>query len=161
MRNPAAISLLGFLTALAASNLAAQKPSDGSACSLLTAAEVSAVLQIHSQDGKPLGSNATCLFATDTGQLGIARSATVTVGNPRAFQSGKQMISKEPVPERSVNGIGDDAYFVGPGRYVKLSVLKGSRAFGISLVAGQKSTETRAQIEELEKALARKAVRRL
>jgi hypothetical protein len=65
------------------------------------------------------------------------------------------MAAKEPVTERSVNGIGNDAYFVGPGRYLKLSVLKGSRAFGISLVAGRKSTETRAQIEALEKALAR------
>ena len=161
MRNPAALSVVSLLTALAASSLAAQKPSDGSACSLLTAAEVSAVLQIHSQDGKPLGSSATCLFATSTGQPGLARSATVTISTAKAFQLGKQMAAKEPPAERSVSGIGDDAYFVGPGRYVKLSVLKGSRAFGISLVPGQKSTETRAQIEELEKALGRKAVSRL
>ncbi|MGH7670230.1 MAG: hypothetical protein ACRENQ_12135 [Gemmatimonadaceae bacterium] len=125
-------------------------------CTLLTAKEVSAALGIASLPGRPyLGSKKVCYFAADTGYVMGAPSVTLMVTTPSAFENGKLM---GPHP---VSGLGDEAYYVGGQSYVKLGVRKGNGAFSVTVVAGEHSTATAAQVEQIEEALARKVMARL
>ena len=160
MRSSNVLTALVLLGALGARPLSAQAPL-GDPCKLLTAAEVSGVLGIKSLPGRPwLGtSKASCFFSADTSYELTARTATVMVMTPEAFDFGKQMGGHSPMAGRSA-GVGDDSYYVGAGSYVKLGVKKGARAFSVTVTRGP-GKETVDQVAELEKALAKDAVARL
>jgi hypothetical protein len=130
-------------------------------CSLLTAKEVSGILGIKSLPGRPwFGTSKTvCFFSADTAFDLTARTATVQVVTPAAFDFGKQMSTQGPLAGRSA-GVGDESYYVSAGRYAKLGVRKGDRAFSITVTPGT-GKGTPDQVPDLEKALAKDAVTRL
>ena len=129
-------------------------------CSLLTAQEVSGVLGIKSLPGRPwMGTSKTsCFFSADTTFNLTARTVTVQIVTPAAFDFGKQMSTTGPLAGRTA-GVGDESYYVGSGSYAKLGVRKGSHAFSITVTSGGKATPD--QVANLEKALAKDAVARL
>ena len=150
-----------LISIFAALPLVGQSPPSNKACTLLTAADVSGVLGIKSRAGTPLaGSNVVCYFAADTVLDTSKRTVTVMIVTPEAFQFGKQMTANESPAERSVPGIGDEAYFVAMGSYAKLGVRKGTGAFSVTVTRGD-GKESLAQLEALEKALGQKAAARL
>jgi hypothetical protein len=130
-------------------------------CSLLTAKEVSGVLGIKSLPGRPFlnTSKTVCFYSADTSFTPTARSATVQVVTPEAFNFGKQLSTKGPLAGRSA-GVGDESYYVTVGSYAKLGVRKGDHAFSITVTPGP-AKGTIEQVANLEKALAKDAVTRL
>ena len=127
-------------------------------CSLLTATDVSGVLGIKSLPGRPwMGtSKASCFYSADTTFDLAARTVTLMVLAPGAFDSQKAMPGNGPLAGKSA-GVGDDSYYMSYGNYAKLGVRKGDHSFTITVTPGpDKSTPD--QIAALEKALAKEAV---
>lgn len=159
MRGARILAAVVLLCSLASPGLTAQGSSSVDPCKLLTAAEVGSVLGITSLPGRPyLGSKVVCYYAADTGYAIGEPSVTVMVMPAAAFENGKTLMSKMVHP---ITGVGDDAYTVGSGSYLKLGVRKGSRAFSVTVVRGMKSKGTPAELESMEKQLAQKAAARL
>ena len=160
MRSLSIVTCLALLGSLAFRPLvphgAASDP-----CSLLTAKEVGGILGIKSLPGRPwLGTSKTvCFFSADTTFQLTSRTATVQIVTPAAFNFGKQMSTQGPLAGRSA-GVGDESYYVSAGRYAKLGVRKGGRAFSITVTPGA-GKGTPDQVADLEKALAKDAVARL
>jgi hypothetical protein len=160
MRNFPILTCLALVGSLGFRPVFAERaPSDP--CSLVTAKEVSGVLGIKSLGGRPwLGTSKTsCFYSADTTFDLSARTATVQVATPAAFNFAKQMSVQGPLAGRTA-GVGDESYYVSVGHYAKLAVLKGDRAFSITVTSG-KTKETTDQVANLEKALAKDAVARL
>lgn len=123
-------------------------------CSLLTVAEVDAVVGIKSLPGRPyLGSKDICLFSADTSSFSDQPVVNLMVHDLVVFQGQKNM---GPHP---LSGLGDEAYWIGSGSYAKVEVRKGSRAFSVSIAMG-KVSKTSQQIEQMEEALAHKVLAR-
>lgn len=123
-------------------------------CTLLTVAEVDAVVGMKSLPGRPyLGSKIICLFSPDTASFSDQPVVNLMVQTQIMFQGQKNM---GPHP---ITGLGDEAYWVGGGSYAKVEVRKGSRAFSVTIAMG-KTERTTQQIEQMEEALARKVLAR-
>jgi hypothetical protein len=159
MRSVTIVTCLALFGSLSAHTLTAQTLSDP--CTLLSASDVSTVLGIKSLPGRPwLGtSKASCFYSADTSYTLTARTATLMVMTPAAFDFGKQMGKDGPMAGKSA-GVGDDSYYVSVGHYAKLGVKKGDHAFSITVTTGP-GKETPEQVAELEKALAKDAAARL
>jgi len=159
MRSVTIVTCLALLGSLPAHTLTAQALGDP--CKLLTASDVSTVLGIKSLPGRPwLGtSKASCFYSADTSFALTARTATLMVMTPAAFDFGKQMGKDGPMAGKSA-GVGDDSYYVSVGHYAKLGVKKGDHAFSVTVTTGP-GKETPEQVAELEKALAKDAAARL
>ncbi len=148
---------LAVVCSLTAPPLSAQASPSVDACPLVTAAEVSAVLGITSLPGRPfLGSHVTCYFAADTGYA-TTPSVSVNVMTPEMFHNQGQMGG--PLASHPLTGLGDEAFYISSGNYTKVSVLKGGRACSVTIVPGGKVKA--AQVLDMEKSLAQKAVARL
>ncbi|HKV50700.1 MAG TPA: hypothetical protein VJO52_05800 [Gemmatimonadaceae bacterium] len=167
MRGIRAVAFVALFAALAAGRLTAQAGAPPTTkavpaldpCSLLTAAEVSSVLGIQSLPGRPfLGSKKVCMWAPDTNNTIGNASVTVMVVTRAAFDNGKVL---DASMMHSVSGVGDDAYAVGSGSYLKLGVRKGDRAFSVTVVGGTQIKATAAQLQQMEVQLATKALARL
>ena len=127
------------------------------ACPLLTVAEVNAVVGIASLPGRPfLGSPDVCYFAADT-SYDTSPSVTVMVMTTMAFKNQGSLGGS--LTSHLLSGLGDEAFYVGGNSYFKVAVRKGSRALSVTIVPGGKVTP--AQVLDMEKALAAKAVARL
>lgn len=160
MRGTRIIACLALVCSFGAPRLASQTSASLDPCKLLTAAEVSAVLHIKSLPGHPfLGSKVVCLYAADTGVVIGAANVNVMVLTTAAFETGKSMGgSLSPHP---ISGLGDEAYRIGSGAYMKMEVRKGTHAFSVTVTPDQHSNTTADQLEKMEEALAQKAVGRL
>lgn len=146
------VAVLAFCSSLAAPGLTAQA-SLPDPCTLLTAAEVNAVVGMTSLPGRPyLGSKDVCLFSPDTTSIDLPM-VNLMVEQPFMFQGQKNM---GPHP---VSGLGDEAYWTGGDYYAKLEVRKGSRAFSVTVTTGKKATKAQ-QLEQMEEALAHKVLAR-
>jgi hypothetical protein len=123
MRSVTVLALAGSLAALPRP-LLAQKAADPD--SLLTAQDVSGVLGIKSLPGRPwLGtSKASCFYSADTTFDLEARTATLMILAPGAFDSQKAMPGNGPLAGKSP-GVGDDSYYMSYGHCAKLGVRKG------------------------------------
>ena len=151
-----AVSVL-LLTTATALPVLGQGARGNEACPLLTAAEVSAVLGIASLPGRPfLGSKSVCYFAADT-TYATQPSVTLMVMTPLEFKSQGNLGGS--LTAHPLTGLGDEAFYVGGNSYFKVAVRKGSRALSVTIVPGGKVTP--AQVLDMEKALAAKAVARL
>ena len=159
MRSVTIVSCLALAGSLPAHSLLAQTLSDP--CKLLSPSDVSSVLGIKSLPGRPwLGtSKASCFWSADSSFSLTARTATVMVMTPAAFDFGKQMGKDGPMAGRSA-GVGDDSYYVSVGHYAKLGVKKGDKAFSVTVTTGA-GKETPEQVAQLEAALAKDAAGRL
>jgi len=158
MRGGRMIACVAVSVLLAVPRLTAQA-SRVDPCSLLTAAEVSAVLHITSLPGRPfLGSKTVCIYSADTSNTIGEASVTLMVMSRAAFENGKVLDASIMHP---ASGIGDDAYAVGSGSYLKLGVLKGNQAFSVTVVPGEKNQVSLAQLQQMEEQLAKNALARL
>jgi hypothetical protein len=159
--HPVRLSLSAVLLAVAAAlPLRGQASPTVDPCTLLTAAEVSQALGIKSLPGRPfLGSKRTCFFSADTGYSGAGPSVSVMVMTPAEFQNQGHMAGA--LAGRPLSGLGDEAWVVSSGSYVKVGVRKGARAFSVTIARGETGKATPAQVEAMEKALAQEAVARL
>ncbi len=116
------------------------------------------MLGIASLPGRPfLGSKRVCYYAADTTNTTGAASVTLMVMPRAAFDNGKVL---NAAMMHAVSGVGDDAYTVGSGTYLKLGVRKGDRAFSVTVVAGTQIKASPAQLLQMEQQLATKALAR-
>jgi hypothetical protein len=151
-----AVSML-LLVTVSALPAVGQGRSRNEACPLLTAAEVSAVVGIASLPGRPfLGSQQVCYFAADT-SYDTPPSVTLMVMTTQAFENQGRLGGS--LTAHSLSGLGDQAFYMGGGSYFKVAVRKGGRALSVTVVPGGKVAP--AQVLDMEKALAAKAVARL
>jgi hypothetical protein len=128
----------------------------GDACTLLTAAQVSAVLGVPVQAGQHVlpDARSSCGWsAAGDPSLGSKR-LVLTVMSGHAFESAKTPVkgaSKLPA-----TGVGDDAYYIStPPFGTALSVRRGESCFQVRI-----SGFPDAQAAHLEKAVAQKLLRR-
>lgn len=158
MRGARIVASVALLSSLAAARLTAQAPAVDP-CTLLTAAEVDSVLGIASLPGRPyMGSKRVCYYSADSSNVIGEASVTVMVMSRAAFENGKLL---DASMMHAVSGVGDDAYAVGGGHYLKLGVRKGDTAFSVTVVAGAKKQASPAQLQQMEVQLANKAAARL
>ena len=152
MRGVRITAFLAFCSCLAVPRLTAHAASVDP-CTLLTVAEVDAVVGMKSLPGRPyLGSKEICLFSPDTTSFDLP-VVNLMVQNLVMFQGQKNM---GPHP---VSGLGDEAYWTGGDYYAKLEVRKGSRAFSVTVSTGKTATKAQ-QLEQMEEALAKKVLTR-
>jgi hypothetical protein len=162
------VGVLILGVALAPSAVAA---SAADACSFLTPAQVSAVVEI------PVGAGSyvtpefkqTCTWNPSGTPTKDVRAVTLYVQSADAYNSGKKMMEQMQVMAKmrkadasqwsaaSVNGVGDDAYFVNVGTATSLTLKKGSVSFKVSVYSGLPIPEKQA----MEKALAMKVLAKL
>jgi hypothetical protein len=107
----------------------------GNACSLLTAAQVSAAL------GMPVGAGTyvaptfkkTCSWNATTEGGG---TVTLNLQGLQQYESGKKLARYgNSVSATPIGGIGDEAYYFGTDKLVSLIVKKGNAAFKIAVYA--------------------------
>lgn len=148
--------VVSFIFALGSSPATyAAPPTD--ACSLLTPAQVSAVLGVPAA-GKGLGPKA-CIWVQTGVKPGSPRGRVQLVilimqGYTQGYAVAK--MPNAPTSATHVSGLGDDAYYLrmtSGSPYSELRVKKGSVAFGI-LVQRNGTLFTPEQIKDKEKTLA-------
>ncbi|MGH9735334.1 MAG: hypothetical protein ACRD8A_12185 [Candidatus Acidiferrales bacterium] len=139
-----------FLVAVPRAALAAP-PTD--ACSLASAAQISALLGIHVGPGERVVPNSPklCGFGGAT----AAKRAMLAVITPDSFAREKHPL--EGIKEEQAPGLGDDAhYMTTPGFGTGLSVLKGGFAFKVRVYGFPVQ-----QVEQKEKMLAQEILARM
>ena len=126
-------------------------------CSLLTPAQVSAVLGVNVGPGKSLVST-ICGWAAPNQTPGVAvKKVTITIQKPQAFAYAKMPVNSKAITKTPVSGIGDDAVFgTTSGKFATLTVKKGDVVFGVHVDGFPLD-----QIEEKEKTLAKEIVTKL
>ena len=146
-----AVGLLAILTVCSSRPVYGAAASDP--CSLLTPAQVSAVLGVTVGAGKPVATK-LCDWTTPGQPAGsTAKKVTVTLQDARAFAYA-QMPVGHGVTKTSVSGIGDDAvYGTTPGYATVLTVKKGDVVFVVH-VWGFDQNKDIDLIKEKEKTLA-------
>jgi hypothetical protein len=139
--------LLCFLT-VCSSRSAYGAPSTDP-CSLLTPAQISAVLGLNVAAGKPLGTK-TCDWIAPGQPIGInAKKVTVTLLDEQGFAYAKMAVNFKGITKTSVSGVGDDAVYGTAAGQGTLSVKKGNSAFVVHVYGFPLD-----QIEAKEKTLA-------
>jgi hypothetical protein len=126
-------SIVCFLAAFNAPTGHAQAPSDP--CTLLTQAQVSAVLGVTVGPGQPIATTG-CEWSAQQPSSSNAR-VTVSFWGGEAFAGMKTPLPR--VTKTPVSGVGDDAVYATVGSLTTLSVKKGKVAFVVRIygVPGQ------------------------
>ena len=127
-----AIQCLGTVCALTLISTTAANADSGDACTLLSAAEVSAAIGAAVDSGQPLSPTLRqfCVFNETGKPTGLGRNAQLSILDEHRFTVGKMPIGEiQKTPE---SGIGDDAYWIkAKGMVYILSVKKGGHYFRI------------------------------
>lgn len=126
-------------------------------CSLLTPAQVSAVLGVNVGAGKTLAST-VCDWTSPNQAPGVAaKKVTVTLQKPQAFAYAKMPVNSKEITKTPVSGIGDDAVFgATSGKYSSLTVKKGDVVFAVHVFGFPLD-----QQEDKEKTLAKEILGKL
>ncbi|MHB8540917.1 MAG: hypothetical protein ACYDCD_08255 [Candidatus Acidiferrales bacterium] len=153
---PIAVGLFVFVAGSALPAMAAP-PTD--ACSLLTATQVSAVLEVPAA-GKSLSPKACMWVQTGVKPGSPRRRADLVILIMQGYSLAKTPNSRTSVTP--VSGLGDDAYYFAmtSGQYMELRVKKGSVVFGIR-VHRSGTPFTPVQIKAKEKTLAQGVLAKL
>jgi hypothetical protein len=107
----------------------------GDACSLLTAAQVSAALGMSVGAGTYVAPTfkKTCSWNATTDGEG---TLTLNLQGLEQYENGKKLASYgKSVTATPIGGVGDEAYYVGNDKLVGLIVKKGNAAFKITVYA--------------------------
>ena len=122
------------------------------ACSVLTAAQVSAALGASVGEGTYVVPNFknTCTWNIPTGG-----AVTLHLQSLELFNAGKGSLAS--MERSSGAGVGDEAYYLGAGATTGLVVRKGSGAFKVSVYSSNLGLDQR---KAIEKALAQQALTR-
>ena len=146
-------------SAIALCILAHTRPMYGATdpCSLLTQAQVSAVLGQNVGVGKNLAST-VCDWTVPNQPPGTAaKKVMVTLQTPQAFAYAKMPVNSKQITKTPVSGIGDDAvYGTTAGQVATLTVKKGDVVFVVRV-----SGFPMDQLEDKEKTLAKEIVGKL
>jgi hypothetical protein len=145
------LSLFGvaLLTCSLASSSASYGAPPTDACTLLTAEQVSGVLDAKVGAGKPLVAK-VCIWPGAPG-----KRVTLTLITPQAFVYAKTPTGHGMV-KTDVSGIGDDAVYVSaPGTPTTLTVKKGNAAFTI-MISGFSDDQTKVREKTLALAVCSK-----
>jgi hypothetical protein len=154
--------ILGALFILCSANpLRAQSASD--ACSLLTASEVSAALEVKSLPGKPAveGSPKACVWS-DVADASVS-NRRVTLSITTSTTAFEYMKSSPRITIETVSGIGDEAFYeISKGGDAPiLQVRKGGSVFTLQILSGLKSKPfTLDEVKAKEATLAKAAAGR-
>ena len=126
-------------------------------CSLLTPAQVSAVLGVNVGAGKSLVST-VCEWTAPNQAPGVAaKKVTVTLQKPQAFAYAKMPVNSKSITKTAVSGIGVDAvYGTTAGQLATLTVKKGDVVFVVRVTGFPLD-----QLEDKEKILAKEIVAKL
>jgi hypothetical protein len=121
----------------------------GDACSLLTQANVSAVLGVSVGPGSHVTPTflTTCTWAQPGSPTIGNKNVVLSLKSADAFDMGRKLVKSPTTP---VRGIGDDAYYTEYGKRPNLSVKKGNVAFNVA-VYGDFPVD---QVKAMEKTLA-------
>ena len=139
----------GLLCFLICSSRSAYGAPSSDPCSLLTPAQISAVLGLNIAAGKPLGTK-SCDWTAPGQPIGInAKKVTVTLLDEQGFAHAKMPVNFKGITKISVSGIGDDAVYGTAAGLGTLSVKKGNSAFVVHVYGFPLD-----QIESKEKTLA-------
>lgn len=130
------------------------------ACTLLTAAQVSAALGVSVETGKT-ADKSICEWSQQGAALGKAVLLTILepIGNLTPvdrFNAAKMPLPVKGITKTPVSGLGDDAVYGGNKFRVALTVKKGNSAFEI-MVSGFRVEESKAK----ERALAQEVLAKL
>ena len=153
--------VLLFSAASQTSNAA--PPSD--ACSLLTKAQISAVVGVPVGDGSSVAGYSKMCTWKPSGQAEGFQMVTLNLESAESYQAAKSMLqtvvnspanqsAQKSITMTAVSGLGDDALFSSVGGYSKLIVKKGDTVFQIVVY----SAATIEKKRDLEKALAAKVL---
>ena len=138
----------------------------GDACSLLTKAQISAVVGVPVGDGSSVaGYSKMCTWKPSGGQAEGFQMVTLNLESAESYQAAKSMLqtvvnsptnqsAQKSITMTAVSGLGDDALFSSVGGYSKLIVKKGDTVFQIVVY----SAATIEKKRDLEKALAAKVL---
>jgi hypothetical protein len=160
-----AVFIFGGATAPSAS---AAPPDD--ACSLLTPAQVSAVLGVSVGAGSHQSPKylKTCTWTQPNGPMIGSKNVALSLKTVEAFKNTQTQIEQAGAlakAEKSdaqpavtpISGIGDDAYYSTDGAHASLSVKKGDVAFNVA-VRGDFPSD---QVKAMEKTLASQILSKL
>ncbi len=126
-------------------------------CSLLTPAQVSAVLGVNVGAGKTLVPTVCYWTAPNQAPGAAAKKVTVTLQKPQAFAYAKMPANSKSITKTPISGIGDDAvYGTTAGQAATLTVKKGDVVFVVRVDGFPLD-----QLEEKEKTLAKEIVAKL
>ncbi len=142
--------------AAAAGPAAAGALASPDACTVLTAAQVSAVLGVRVEAGQHLVPNAhsSCAWAAPGDPSLGTKRLVLTLMTARAFESGKTPVRS--ATKAVVQAVGDEAYYITtPPFGTALSVRRGEDSFQVRI-----SGFPEAQAAHLEKAVALKLLER-
>jgi hypothetical protein len=104
------------------------------ACSLLTQAQVGAVLGVSVAAGQPFmpGDTGQCMWSQLGRPAPSERRVLLFLQEPLFHDGGKKPLAGSGITIAPATGIGDDAYFdTTPGQGIGLHVKKGSAAFTV------------------------------
>jgi hypothetical protein len=130
-----AAQIITAFMAVAAIAPSANAAPPGDACSLLTAAQVSAALGFTVSAGTYVAPTfkRTCSWNATTDGGGIV---TLNLQGLEQYESGKKLASLgKSVSATPISGVGDEAYYFGSDKLVGLIVKKGNAAFKITVYA--------------------------
>jgi hypothetical protein len=129
------------------------------ACSLLTQAQVGAVLGVAVGAGSYQSPTfkRTCTWNTASNAQSGAKYVTLIVEGPDAYLAGKKTGAMKANSIKVVSGVGNDAYYQTVSSNVGLNVKKGNAAFKVA-VYGDLPIEKK---QAMEKTLAQQVLARL
>lgn len=158
---PTIAAIIGatFILVVGNSPLTGDATAANDACSLLTQAQVGAVLGVSVGAGKLIAvtNPRMCGWSVPGSPNLSGKKVVLTISTMTAFTQGKTPIPG--ITKTPVSGIGDDAYYVtASGLGTTLNVRKESAAFSISVKGSGFSVE---QIKAMEKTLAKEVLTNL
>lgn len=166
-KNGLGVIILAVLVVAVAPSATAAPPTD--ACSLLTQAEISAVVGVQVGPGSHIAptSSKMCQWAPPGGATVEFANVLLTLESAASWQSAKAMLQavanapnnnkKGGITMTPISGIGDDALYSSVGNYTKLIVKKGDAVFQLVITSKAPIEKKR----EMEKALASKVLAKL
>jgi hypothetical protein len=121
------------------------------ACSLLTAAQVSAAAAVSVGAGTYATPTfkKTCTWTPSGDDAKAIQTVTLLLQSPEAFETGKKFGGAKSAVVTPVSGVGDDAYYLVIGATVSMVVKKGNAAFKVSVYASGVPLEKKQAIEKV------------
>jgi hypothetical protein len=119
------------------------------ACSLLTAAQVSAAASVSVGAGTYVAptSKKTCVWTPSGNDAKTIASITLLVEPATMYDGGKRLGAAKSVVITPVNGVGDDAYYQVIDTMAVMFVKRGAVAFKVSVYAHAMSVDKKEAIE--------------
>ncbi|HEY4215194.1 MAG TPA: hypothetical protein VGM84_27225 [Steroidobacteraceae bacterium] len=142
MHSNTCLDILLGAVALAAIPVSTNAATPTDACQVLTAAQVGSAVGAKVEEGTHVSPafTKTCTWVVKAGGVIV----TLNIQELAMFKGGKGAMTGT----ESAGGVGDEAYYIGAGSTMGLSVRKADAAFKVSIYASKLSLEQRKSIEK-------------